>query len=608
VAALGLNLIIFLPLAAAIAVWVWPQRRVELVPRFALWVGLLVLAIALGLWLRVTPDTGPGHLVGQTRSTWVLAGDAPGAGGASSFLLNVSYHVGLDPISAPLVLLTALLVPLSIAFTVPDRTDPSRDHEGAVLRSDGAPQNEPGFAAEPHAPAAHGPARLGLVRHRVREYYAWLLALTTGMIGVFAARDLLLFYVFFEFTLIPLYFLIAIWGGPQRRYAASKFFLYTFAGSVITFAGILYLAARAAEPAAGLIDFDLARLSGLDPDWPGPPLSRAEQWWLFLAFFCGFAIKVPLFPLHTWLPLAHTEAPTAGSVLLAGVLLKLGTYGFLRFSLPMVPEGAVAWAQFMGLLAVAGIIYGALCCWVQRDAKKLVAYSSVSHLGFCMLGLFSLLPVGLSGSVLYMVNHGISTGALFLVVGMVYERYHTRDIHELGGLAARMPLLAFFLVLFTLSSIGLPGLNGFVSEFTVLLAAFNSPALGTWYGVLGASGILLGAIYMLYLVGRLLFGPLREPPGTPDPASGLPRDLTRREIAILVPLAALVVLLGVAPRLITDTLDPALDRQVLARVESVAAPDLLAGRGAAPLPLTPLRGVKGLPAAAVQVGKRTGGP
>jgi NADH-quinone oxidoreductase subunit M len=207
-----------------------------------------------------------------------------------------------------------------------------------------------------------------------------------------------------------------------------------------------------------------------------------------------------------------------------------------------------------------------------------------------------------------MVNHGISTGALFLVVGMVYERYHTRDIHELGGLAARMPLLAFFLVLFTLSSIGLPGLNGFVSEFTVLLAAFNSPALGTWYGVLGASGILLGAIYMLYLVGRLLFGPLREPPGTPDPASGLPRDLTRREIAILVPLAALVVLLGVAPRLITDTLDPALDRQVLARVESVAAPDLLAGRGAAPLPLTPLRGVKGLPAAAVQVGKRTGGP
>ena len=294
--------------------------------------------------------------------------------------------------------------------------------------------------------------------------------------------------------------------------------------------------------------------------------SAGEQSLLFIAFFCGFAIKVPFFPLHTWLPLAHTEAPTAGSVLLAGVLLKLGTYGFLRFSLPMVPDGAVAWATFMGWLAIAGIIYGALCCWVQTDVKKLVAYSSVSHLGFCMLGMFSLLPIGLSGSVLYMVNHGISTGALFLVVGMIYERYHTRQIDQLGGLGRQMPIMAFFLMLFVLSSIGLPGLNGFVSEFTVLFAAYNSPTLGPIFGVFGASGILLGAIYMLYMAGQLLFGPVKEPSGTPDLSAGLTRDLNGREIAILTPLAVVVVLLGVYPRLITDTLDPALETQVMQRV------------------------------------------
>jgi len=522
--ALGLNLLIFLPLAAAIVVWVLPPRRESLAPQFSLWVGLLTLAIALVLYVRVTPRTGPGKLVGEYSAAWIVAGDPVLDAATRQVLrvnaLQISYHVGLDAISAPLVLLTAVLVPLSIAC---------------------------GFAS---------------IRHRVREYYAWLLALTAGMFGVFAARDVLLFYVFFEFTLIPLYFLIGIWGGPERRYAANKFFLFTFVGSVVTFAGILYLAIRGAK--VDVIDFDLARLSSLRG------LTPTEQWWLFLAFFCGFAIKVPFFPLHTWLPLAHTEAPTAGSVLLAGVLLKLGTYGFLRFSLPMVPAGTLAWSRVMAWLAIAGIIYGALCCWVQRDVKKLVAYSSVSHLGFCMLGMFSLLPVGLSGAVLYMVNHGISTGALFLVVGMLYERYHTRDIHQLGGLARQMPILAFFLILFTLSSIGLPGLNGFVSEFTVLLAAFNSPTLGPWYAAIGATGILLGAIYMLYMAGKVLFGPVQEPAGTPDLSTGLTRDLNRREIAILTPLAVLVVLLGVAPRLVTDPLDPALSTQVLSRVEAVS--------------------------------------
>ncbi len=514
---LGLTLLIFLPLIAGLVVWVLPARRADLAPRIALGTGLVTLALALALWLRVNPETAPGSLVGEFRAQWIAAGDR--SYGETEDGLVIRYHVGLDAISAPLVLLTGILVPLSIAC---------------------------GFAS---------------IRHRQREYYAWLLALTGGMVGVFAARDVLLFYIFFEFTLVPLYFLIGIWGGPERRYAANKFFLYTFVGSVITFAGILYLALRAADPDSGIVDFDLLRLSAVD-------LSGAEQSLLFLAFFCGFAIKVPFWPLHTWLPLAHTEAPTAGSVLLAGILLKLGTYGFLRFALPMVPDGTLDWARVMAVLAIAGIIYGALCCWVQRDVKKLVAYSSVSHLGFCMLGLFSLVPLGLSGSVLYMINHGISTGALFLVVGMLYERYHTRNLDELGGLATRMPILAFFLILFTLSSIGLPGLNGFVSEFTVLLAAFHSPVLGPWYGALGATGILLGAIYMLYMAGRVLFGPLVEPAGTPDLSAGLTRDLNRREIAILTPLAVLVVLLGVYPRLVTEPLDPALDQQIMARLES----------------------------------------
>jgi NADH-quinone oxidoreductase subunit M len=507
-AAIGIHLLIFLPLVAAVVVWTLPERRQDIAPKFSLVVGLITLVMGVLLWLNVGGD----GLLGETQASWIAVGGEEGG-------LRISYHVGLDAISAPLVALTGLLVPLSVAC---------------------------GFAS---------------IKRRVREYYAWMLALTAGMFGVFVARDVLLFYIFFEFTLVPLYFLIGIWGGPERRWAANKFFIYTFVGSMITFAGIMYLALRAADlNGTGLISFDLAMLSALEG------LTGREQSLLFIAFFCGFAIKVPFFPLHTWLPLAHTEAPTAGSVLLAGVLLKLGTYGFLRFSLPMVPDGAVAWATVMGWLAIAGIIYGALCCWVQTDVKKLVAYSSVSHLGFCMLGMFSLLPIGLSGSVLYMVNHGISTGALFLVVGMIYERYHTRDMDKLGGLARQMPIMTFFLILFVLSSIGLPGLNGFVSEFTVLFAAYNSPTLGPIYGVFGATGILLGAIYMLYMAGQVLFGPVKEPAGTPDTSAGLTPDLNGREIAILTPLAIVVVLLGVYPRLITNPLDPALETQVMQRV------------------------------------------
>jgi NADH-quinone oxidoreductase subunit M len=531
-----LNLTIFAPLVAAVVVWTLPQRREHLAYPIALWVGLGTGAAAILLWLAMpaagantrsvmhpTGETPIPNLIGETKWTWVEAGDlvrlAEDAEPATINSVVIRYHVALDAISGPLFALTGLLVPLAVACS------------------------------------------LTSIRERVREYYAWLLLLTTAMFGVFASRDVLLFYVFFELTLVPLFFLIGIWGGPERRYAASKFFIFTFVGSVLTFAGIVYLAIRGA--AGGIVDFDLVRLSSLN-------LSLTEQVWLFVAFFAGFAIKVPFFPLHTWLPLAHTEAPTAGSVLLAGILLKLGTYGFLRFSLPMVPEGAEYWAAAMGALAVAGIIYGALVSWVQSDIKKLVAYSSVSHLGFCMLGMFSFLPIGLSGSVLYMINHGLSTGALFLVVGMIYERYHTRQMSQLGGLARQMPIMAAFLVIFVLSSIGLPGLNGFISEFTVLFAAFNSGWLGPVFGALGATGILLGAIYMLYVTGQVLFGPVKEPPHTPDLSTGLTRDLTRREIAILTPLAVMCVVLGVAPRFVTDSLDPALQSQVLARLEKTA--------------------------------------
>lgn len=529
----SLNVLIFLPLAAAVLIALLPAARERLAAVVALWVGLVTLAAAVYLWGRLpaTVDAGgAAALVGRTDVSWIAVGERVLADGAAVLQhgFELRYHVGLDAISLPLVVLTALLVPLSVLCS------------------------------------------LTAIRTRVREYYAWLMLLTAAMFGVFAARDLLLFYIFFEFTLVPLYFLIGIWGGEQRRYAASKFFIFTFVGSVVTFAGILYLAIRAAQIAnSGVVSFDLVRLCTIAVS----QLSLSEQSLLFFALFCGFAIKVPLFPLHTWLPLAHTEAPTAGSVLLAGILLKLGTYGFLRVALPAVPLGALEWAQVMAALAVIGIIYGALCCWVQSDVKKLVAYSSVSHLGFCMLGMFALTPLGLSGSMLYMINHGISTGALFLVVGMIYERYHTRDLEQIGGLARAMPVMAFFLVLFTLSSIGLPGLNGFVSEFTTLLAAFHSTTLGPWYGGLGAAGILLGAIYMLYAVGKLLFGPLKEPEHTPDLSQGLSRDLNAREILILTPLAVLVVYLGVWPRAVTDPLDPVLQTQILARFETQIRPD-----------------------------------
>lgn len=414
--------------------------------------------------------------------------------------IHFSFSLGVDSISLWLVLMTVLLMPVSIL------------------------------------------ASFTYIKERQKEFYAWMLALLAFMLGVFVARDLLLFYVFFELTLIPMFFIIGIWGGPERRYAAGKFFLFTFSGSVFTLAVVIFLGLAAGS-------FDLATVT----QYAQSGLTTSARFWVFMALAAGFSVKVPLFPVHTWLPLAHTEAPTAGSVILAGVLLKLGTYGFLRLAVPMGLIGPAGLAfpavvKVVGALCVIGVIYGALVAWVQQDIKKLVAYSSVSHLGFCVLGLMALNDYGMQGSVLYMLNHGLSTGAMFLVIGMIYERHHTRDINQLSGLGKQMPIMSFFFVFFTLSSIGLPGLNGFVSEFLTILGAFTSEHLGIGYGVLAAAGIILGAIYMLHMVARVIFGPLKVPHVHEEHGhKPLSRDLNLREISVLTPLAVAVVLLGVLP-------------------------------------------------------------
>ncbi len=400
------------------------------------------------------------------------------------------------------------------------------------------------------------------IKDRAAEFYAALLILQTGLVGVFCSFDLLLFYVFFEMTLIPLFFLIAIWGGPDRKWAAVKFFLYTLAGSLVTLSGLIYLILEVSR--AGLAN--PTSLPALSSWLAEKPLSLELQRYLFLAISMGFLIKVPVFPFHTWLPLAHVEAPTAGSIVLAGVLLKLGTYGFLRICLPMLPDASRDLGlPLIGLLSVIGIIYGSLCALAQRDIKKLVAYSSVAHLGFCMLGLFALNTEGMTGSVLQMINHGLSTGALFIIVGMIYERYHTRMMDDLGGLATKLPLIGISMVFISMSSIGLPGLNGFVGEFLSLAGMFKVNPL---YAALGTTGVILGAWYLLTAVQRVFFGSLREPHHHGDDEI---TDMNAREFLALAPLAALCLWIGVKPATLIELIEP--DVKAVARVLKVDTPN-----------------------------------
>jgi NADH-quinone oxidoreductase subunit M len=397
------------------------------------------------------------------------------------------------------------------------------------------------------------------ITERVNEFYAWLLILQMGMIGVFVSFDIILFYVFFELTLVPLFFLIGIWGGPQRQHAARKFFIYTLAGSMITLLGVLGVVLACYHEFHELT-FSIPKLVekvqlGLaDHGLEQVRFWKTVQLAVFLALMAGFAIKVPLVPFHTWLPLAHVEAPTAGSVLLAGVLLKIGAYGFLRLCLPLAPDVALSLGvPLIGTMSVVGIIYGAFCALAQDDIKKLVAYSSVSHLGMCMLGMFGLNEIGLSGSLVQMINHGLSTGGLFLVVGMLYERYHTRAMADYGGMAAKLKLLAVAMVFISLSSVGLPGLNGFWGEVLSLMGIATvrgATISGALLAALGATGIVLGAWYLFTLLKRVFFGPLREPHHDgPEPV----RDLNGRELAALIPIGVLCVALGVYPQPFFDT-------------------------------------------------------
>jgi NADH-quinone oxidoreductase subunit M len=422
---------------------------------------------------------------------------------------QISFQMGIDGLSVLLVMLTTFLTPISILST---------------------------WTA---------------VEDRVKEFMIFFLLLEMGMVGVFLAQDLFLFYIFWEFTLVPMYFLIGIWGGPQRMYAAIKFFLYTMAGSLLMLLAILWLGIYQGSFSVP----ELVDLGGIPSD---------IQMWLFIAFAAAFAIKVPMWPLHSWLPDAHVQAPTAGSVILAGVLLKMGTYGFVRFNIPLFPEAAYKAAPVMGVLAVIGIIYGAAVSYAQRDVKKLVAYSSVSHLGFVMLGLFALNPQGIQGGILQMVNHGLSTGALFLIVGMIYERRHTREMDAFGGLWKAMPIYGTLTLIVTLSSMGLPGLNGFVGEFTILLGAFGSEALGSyWFAGLSAIGVILAAVYMLYMFQKLFLGPLDK-----EENKAL-KDINWREIVTLIPLLIFIFWIGLYPKPFFALMAPAVDKLVAA-VSAVA--------------------------------------
>jgi NADH-quinone oxidoreductase subunit M len=452
-----------------------------------------LITFLISLWVLASFDPNQADLQMVINLPWIQV---------SSW--NISFFMGIDGLSILLVLLTTFLTPISILSSWES------------------------------------------VQERVKDFMIFFLLLEVAMVGVFLAQDLFLFFIFWEFTLVPMYFLIGIWGGPRRMYAAIKFFLYTMAGSILMLLAIIWLGLEGGTFAVPEL---IANLN----------IPPGTQTWLFLAFTAAFAIKVPMWPLHSWLPDAHVEAPTAGSVILAGVLLKMGTYGFLRFNIPLFPQAAITFAPWIALLAVIGIIYGAAVSYAQRDAKKLVAYSSVSHLGFVMLGLFALNQQGIQGGILQMINHGLSTGALFLLVGMIYDRRHTREMDAYGGLWKVMPVYAVFTLIVTLSSMGLPGLNGFVGEFTILLGAFGSEAIGSpWFAGFATLGIILAAVYLLFMFQKLFLGPVDKE------ENRVLLDINLREIVTIVPLLVFIFWIGLYPRPFFALMGPSVERVVAA--------------------------------------------
>ena len=478
-----LSLVVWTPMIGALLVLLLPREQVDGARRAALAFSLITFVLSLALWLGFVP--GPDFQFVEQHEwipTW-----------------GIQYLIGIDGVSLFLVLLTTFLTPIVVLFSFGD------------------------------------------IQKRVKEYFFFLLMLETGMIGAFVALDLFLFYVFWELMLVPMYFIIGIWGGARRIYASLKFLIYTLTASLLMLLAILYLVWSHSP-----VTFDLRQLYGVT-------LTPVEQGWLFAAFALAFAVKVPMFPLHTWLPDAHVEAPTGGSVILAGVMLKLGTYGFLRFAMPLFPSAVAAATPFMLGLAVVGIVYGAMVAMVQPDLKKLVAYSSVSHLGFVMLGLFAVNTTGIQGAIYQMLNHGLSTGALFLLVGMIYERRHTRQIADFGGLWKPIPRYAAVFLVVMFSSVGLPGLNGFIGEFLILLGAFGASRLAT---VFAASGLVLGAVYMLWMFQRVVFGPVRHA------ENATLEDLRPREVAVLVPVVAMIVIMGVFPTPFLRVMEPSVQKLV----------------------------------------------
>lgn len=473
-----LTFLVFAPALLGLLLMALPQSVAKLTRLLGFLVALAVFVLSLA-WLL---GRGPGAAPLSEHAPWF-----------SIVGLPVDYALAIDGLNLWLVLLTTFLVPLTMLGT------------------------------------------WNSLKDRMGTFAALFLLLETGMLGALVAQDLFLFYLFWEGMLIPMYFMIGVWGGDERRYAANKFFLYTLSGSLLWLVALLFLAGKAGSFAPAV----MAQAASALP--------FTAQCWLFVAFAVAFAIKVPLFPLHTWLPDAHVQAPTAGSVILAGVLLKLGGYGFIRFAIPMFPQAAMHFAKPLALLSVIAIIYGALVAMVQRDIKKLVAYSSVSHMGFVMLGLASMTVIGTQGAMLQMLNHGISTGALFLLVGMIYDRAHTRMIADFGGVATKMPVFTTFFMIVTLSSIGLPLTNGFVGEFWILNGTFLSGfGWGRAYAGIATLGVVLGAVYMLWMVKRVFWGPVN-----PDEDSGtqhLHSDLNLREIAVMLPLVVLILWMGIHPR------------------------------------------------------------